>query len=78
MALNLGEFKRETNKDKFLNELKNYDIPANNINDLKAFKENYTFRYFMLLLGITNSNQELRNYYKPLYELYLKGYDEND
>lgn len=78
MALNLGEFKRETNKDKFLNELKNYDIPADNIDDIKAFKGKYTFRYFRILLGVKYSNPEIREYYKPLYELYLKGYDEDD
>lgn len=84
MALNLDAIREvanetnETNKEIFLNELKNYDIPANNIDDLKSFKSNYTFRYFMFLLGFKTSNYKINKHYKPLYELYIKGYDEDD
>ena len=80
MALNLDEIKRElnpnpTNKDKFLNELKNYDIPADSIDDTKVFKENpYAFRAFMHAIGVGGINKR----YWPLYQLYLKVYDEND
>lgn len=85
MALNLDAIREvanetnETNKEIFLNELKKYDIPSNNnIDDLKSFKSNYSFRYFMILLGFKASNYKIREYYKPLYELYKKGYDEDD
>lgn len=82
MALNLDAISNvanETNKEIFLNELKNYDIPDNNnIDDLKSFKSRYSFRIFMWKLGIFNTNYKVKRQFIALHELYLKGYDEND